>query len=332
MVGEEISIGFEHIELTATDKASGIFEDLAKSVEAANKELAKGKPAVQDIAQKHTQAAQGANRLGAAFAYVKQHALGLVVGMTGVGFGLKSVIDASVEGNKEIAGLTKSIAGVQFGFQSWAKGMAPIEQMKHSMSEAAEIVEKLEVAEGRLAMPIQELGNIYKSVAGPAFQKLGLNQEQVLQLTERAAEASRVYGVAGEQAATTISRALLTKNVRGMDAFSQKLKISLGDMHKLSAPQIYAKIQNELKKLAPAAEFMSQNMMGSLFRIKDFFQDTLRDIGTPLFKHIGDLIGDWQKKLDGTGKSMKQVASEWGEKIVHVFGKIEKIASWKSVV
>lgn len=281
-------------------------------------------PAAESAAHAFEHTAHAAEGVKEKFHELKGHAVAMAASVIGVGFGFQQLAEKAWDANKTLGMVTKGIAQVQYGFQNWAKGVSSIDKVKHSFKEAHEVVEGLEETEMRLAMPLEELAQVYRSVAGPAFSRLNMNQEQVLALTNKSAEAARTFGISGEQAAMTITRALMGRLPRGFDPFSIKVREAIGNMHKLTSAQAFARLQKGLGDMTTSANAMAQGLGPSIERIHIFFERTLRDVGAPVFKHIVDLIGQWQKKLEGTKGGMKAIAEEWGQKIVTVFQNVEK--------
>lgn len=288
------------------------------------------------IAAAFTYAAGSAGDLTNRIGQFAKNALVSTAAAVGLGFGITTLARKSMEANIELGRIEKSITGVNFAFQSWDKSLSTTERVTIAMKEATQVTDELEKAEERLAMPMSELGNIYKTIAGPAFQRLHLDQKQVIALTNKSAEAAQVFGISGEQAAMTISRALQTKTVRGMDPFANSLRDALGNMKKLGSGQILERIEKSMKNLGPAAEKMSGGLEGTMFRLRDFFEDTIRDVGMPAFKYIADRIESWRKSLASTVGDSKTLGEIWGEKIVNAIKTIERITEtiaehWKSI-
>lgn len=258
------------------------------------------------------------------------------LGVLGLGVGFGALAHKAYGANMELEKVKKSLTGALYGLQNWSAAATPVDKMTVSLKQAEGVINELEEAEERLAMPLEELAGAYKRLAAPAFQKLGMSQAQVLNLTKQTSAAAKVYGISAEQAAGTVGRALLTKTVRGADAFSMSLKASLGNMKKLSAPEIHRKIQAELEKAGPAAAKMSEGMEGTMFRLKDFIEDTLRDVAKPTFMAIAKVTEQWRKSLTSVVGEGKNAATVFGEKLGAAFVKIADFAGtilkyWKEI-
>lgn len=299
-------IQVEQIEIRATDLASHPAENVARAFE-------------------HTSAA--AQAMSGRLTGLKQSALALAASTAGIGLGFHAIAHSVLEANKELEDTTQKIAALHFGFQSWSTSLSVVDRMKISMNEGRAVVEKLEEAESRLATPMAELARTYSALAGPAFQRLGLSQEKVLELFNRTAEASKALGVSGEMAASVITRALITGQVRGVDPFSIALKNVLGTTKHLSQQKVFERISAGMAKFAPAADVLASGIEPTLFRIKDFFEDTLRDVGTPVVLKIADTIDKWRRRIEEAKAAGHDIIREFSDKLVKGFETAERLAT-----
>lgn len=255
----------------------------------------------------------------------------------GLGLGLKQLIDQSYAANKELGTTQKRLAGVQFAFEEWDKSLSSSDRMKVALAESKELTKQLEELEEKYATDLPGIASAYEGIAGPGFKKLHLSQEQVIALTDQATAASKVFGVSAEQAGLTLTRVLETKTVRGFDTFAVKLRETLGpNLKKLKPEQIFQKMQAAMQDLGPAAELMSKGIGGTMFRLRDFIDDILRDLGGPAFKYIGTVIEGWRQKLAAVTSEGKTIADVYGEKIKSglewVVNLSEKIAAhWREI-
>ena len=327
MAGETTNVLVEEIRLVATDHATPAAESVAKAMEHTAHAAKGAEQATQHAGAATTHmgsAAHGAaghvGGLGGVFQHLKDHALGIAVGVTGLSVGFASLAEKAIEANRELGGVSKGVAQVNYAFQGWNKNIGQGDRVKIAKKEAAEVVEVFEGIETKLATPMADIGAAYRTVASSGFAKLGLSQQQVLDLTEKSIQASKVFGVTGEGAAESISKALQLRVIpKGLDPFNDKLRLVMGNMKNLSSAQIYERMKKGLGDLAPAAEAFSQGMGDNLFRIKDFFTDTLRDVAAPVFKKVVGYVQEWQKGLVASGSSVKEMVGVWGDKLVRVF-------------
>lgn len=337
----EGNVHVESIKITAEDHASHPAEKAAKAFDKTSHSAhdlgEKLKHAGHESAEagKHmAHADHAAHGLGERLHHVRGHAIAMAASLAGVGFGFEQIAEKSLEANQELGKITKSIATVHFGFEGWKKNVSSVERMKISMEEAHEVVEKLEESEERLATPLADLAGTYRTLAGPAFERLGLNQKETFELFEKTAAAAKAMGVEGQAAAMTVTRALITGRVRAVDPFGAKLRDALGTVKNLSQHDILKRITTGLGQLGPAADILSKGMGASLFRIKLFFEHTLRDVGAPVIQHIAGLFTKWQKILEHARESGHDLVKEFGEKLVRAFEAVEKtsaliLSHWK---
>lgn len=272
-------------------------------------------------------AGQAASGLGQRLASLRSNALMLAASATGLGLGFGAIARQAVGANRELDKTTKSLAAVQFGMQQWDKKLSTVERMNHAMREGKEVVERLEAAEEKLAVPMEELAATYRSLATAGFGRLRMSQTQMNELFDKTAAAAKAVGVNGQTAAMTITRAMMSGTIRGVDPFSAKLKEAAGSLKGLSAPQIYARISRGLDSLAPAAEIMATGFDAALFRLQDFIGDTLRDVGMPVFNHIAQTIEKWKKHLEAAKANGRDLVKEFGEKLLSGFKAIERLSS-----
>jgi len=267
--------------------------------------------------------------------FAKNAALTTATGL-GIGFGFGALARQIATANMELGHTQKSLAGALFAFQGWKAELTTMDRITHSMRQATAVTEELEKTEMRLAIPLTELGNVYRQVAGPAFTRLGMDQKQVLNLTNQAAAASKVFGVSGEQAAVTVTRALITGRVRGFDPFSNALRDMLGNTKKIAAPELYRRMQRGFADLAPAAEEMSKGLSGTMFRLQNFFVTTLRNIGAPTVTYIAQKLEVWRKHLSQVTADGRTLVQVYGDKLLSAFKTLEKItggilSNWKAI-
>ena len=260
------------------------------------------------------------------------------LGAVGLGFGLHELADKAKEANLELEGAAKKIAGVHFAFGGWRSDVSAAERWTYSLAEGKEIVDKLEESEGKLKMTRGELAGIYKS-AYAIGTRHNLNQEQMLDLTEKLGAAEKVLGTSAEMAAMSISRAVMTGNIRGMDDFNKQLRFSVGNMkdfHKMSEGARFAKIQKAMGDLMPAAEGMGHGMAGAMFDIREAIEDITRDLTGPVFKDVSQSLQSWAKSITRVREDGKSIAAEYGEKLVSAFHTLKDVTSflvenWKTL-
>ena len=150
-----------------------------------------------------------------ASASLKTTLLGLA-GAVGVGFGLHAVYEKIKNANMEMLGLQKRVTGTHFAFTQGGKDVSTTDRMKESMAVAAEMGEKLKNIARNLHLELDPVATIYNSMAASAG-KLGMSQEDTLKLVEQLAAATRVYGSDAQTVAMTVSRALETGGIRGVE-------------------------------------------------------------------------------------------------------------------
>jgi hypothetical protein len=267
----------------------------------------------------------------------KHAALG-ALGSIGLGFGLRSLAEKAKEANLEIEGTTKKIAGIHFAFQSWRADVPMIDRWRYSMEQAQDITEKLDESEERLKITRSELGGIYKS-AFAIGSKHNLNQAQMLDLTEKLGAAEKVLGVSAEGAGLSISRAVMTGNIRGMDDFNKQLRMSVGsmkDFHKLSEAKRFEKLQKAMGDLVPAAEEMGKGLSGSMFTIHETTEQIFRDVSGPVFKAASHDLREWAQSFSRARADGQSLAHAVGDKLVGAFSFMKSATAfiadhWRSI-
>jgi hypothetical protein len=291
----------------------------------------------QKAAAAFDKAGAAAEQLRAKIGGLKQHTLLLAGGITGLGFGFKALAEKTMHALKAQSSMEKGIASLNFSMLQWPKNISAQDKWNTSLAMGAETLARLEEESSRLAMPVEQLNAAYGKLAGPAFTKLGLSTEQTFGLLTKAAEGAKAFGLSGEHAAQVISRALITRTIgRGLDPFSDKLRVALGNMKKLSAKEIYDRMQKGLGDVSQQAEFMATGMDASLFRIRDFFESTLKGIGAPTIKYITGLLKGWTDKLAEAKKHGHDIVAEYGDKLLGAFKFLEKVTralldNWKEI-
>lgn len=261
--------------------------------------------------------------------FAKELAVG-GLGAVGLGLGLERLVDKAVEANKELGGVTKGITGTLYAMQGWEKGSTAIDRVRFAKEQSKEVVESLEEMEGALAVPLESLGAAYKTVAGPALNQLGMDYQDVITLTAKAAEASKVFGISTEQAANTMTRVLLTKHVsaRAIDPFTAAIRDAIGSGKNLTTGQIYERMTKGMTGMKDAALEMSQGLGDSMFRVRDTIEDTLRDITKPTFKYLVDRIKEFDHWLQAAAGDGRKNIDVWADKLLSVVKEIESASKW----
>ena len=313
----ERTTAVEGIAFTATDKASPVAEKMASAFERVHHATEKATSRVKEFAHSTAMGALGA---------------------VGLGLGFHEIADKAKEANLELEGAAKKIAGVHFAFGGWRSDISAAERWTYSIAEGKEIVDKLEESEGKLHKTRGELANVYKSAYAIGIRH-NLTQEQMLDLTEKLAASETVLGTNAEMAATSISRAVMTGNIRAFDDFNKQLRFSVGNMkefHKMSESQRFAKIQKAMGDLVPAAVGMGGGMAGAMADIKIAVDNIVRDLTGPLFQEQSKSLREWAKNITRVREDGKSIAAEYGEKLVSAFRTMKDVTSflldhWKEI-
>jgi hypothetical protein len=288
-------------------------------------------------------ASQVADKIGAAFSRLHhatektresireslhEYASGSLAAM-GLGFGLHSIYEKAKEANFEMDRVRKSVAGAQFGFQGWNKGISQMDKMTHSIGQASEITEELEGMEVKLRTPLEELGQTFSQVAALGYTKLGMNQKQVVELTEEMSAAAKVYGISGSEAVSTVTRAMMTGRIRGFDPFQMAMKDALDlkstgkQKGPVNAEEMFKKLEHSLKGMVPVARKIGDNMEGSMFEAHALVNKMLEDLGGPIFREQSKSLSEWVQKLRTIKEDGKSLVSIYGDKIASAFNTIK---------
>lgn len=289
-----------------------------------------------DIEEKLHKVGEKAQQVGEKAHETAREFILLGAGAIGLGLGFERMADNILESNEELENIQKRITGVLFAFQTWKAGVEPIDAVAESMENAEEVTERFEAAETRLARNMTEIASGYNVLAGPVLGRLGKSKEYLLDLTDKAADAAVVFGMSVDQVATSMTRTLEMGKVRGVDPFSVAMRKAIGDTKKLSREKVFERMEKELTKLGPAAEMMAEGFGATMFRIKDFISDTVRDLGSPAFQYVANQLARFQKYLAvsvGDGKTLGQV---YGEKIVSALKTVQEVSGkilehWKAL-
>jgi hypothetical protein len=274
------------------------------------------------------------------------HAATGALASVGLGFGLHAIFEKAEEANMEMARVTKSVAGTQFAMQGWQPGISAVDRMTYSMKQGAEVGEELHRQAMALREPIEQMGQVYSSVAAIGFGRLGMSQKGVLDLTEKLAAASKVYGISAEEAVSTVNRALITGHIRAVTPFGIALRDALdlehhtGGKHggkKLTSEQMFEKMDSSLKSMVPAAQRMGKDMAGSLSEAKMLVDEMLRDLTGPMFKEQTKSLSEWVDKIRTVKEDGKSIMAIYGEKIAGAFQTIKSatgfiVDHWKSLI
>ena len=229
-----------------------------------------------------------------ASASLKSTLLGLA-GAVGVGFGLHAVYEKIKSANMEMMGLQKRVTGTHFAFTQWGKDVSTTDRMKESMAVAAEMGGKLETVARHLHLELDPVATIYNSMAASAG-KLGMSQEDTLKLVEQLAAATRVYGSDAQTVAMTVSRALETGGIRGVDNFAKMLrqKLNLKEEGKGLAPaEMLRRLSSGLGGTVEAAQMMGGGLEGTMADIHRESDALVRLLTGPAFKSVATMMHQW---------------------------------------
>jgi hypothetical protein len=252
------------------------------------------------------------------------------LGAVGLGLGFREITEKVKDANLELEGAAKKIAGVHFAFGGWRSDISAAEKWTYALEEGREVVDKLDASEFKLHKTRGELANVYKS-AYAIGTRHNLNQQQMLDLTEKLAASETVLGTSAEMAAMSISRAVMTGNIRGFDDFNKQLRFSVGNMkefHKMSESARFAKIQKAMGDLVPAAVGMGGGMAGAMADIKIAVDNIVRDLTGPLFQEQSKSLREWAKNITKIREDGKSIAAEYGEKLVSAFHTLKDVTSF----
>jgi len=272
----------------------------------------------------------------------KEAAMG-ALGAVGLGMGLHSIYEKAKEANLELLGLEKSVASTHLALTKWGSSVSMVDRVAKSMERGREVAEQLDEMEGRLRIPMEQLGGVYEATAMISETKLKMSMERQLALTEKISAATKLFGTSGEAAAFRITRAVMSNGevMRPYgDKFATWLKDAIGPVnrkHKMSPDAVMERIEQKMKDLVPAAQEMGKGLSGSMFMIKDFIDDTARDLTKPTFKYIGQMIQEWQDRLTSLGdKNGMKTIHAYAEKILAVFKGLQSATGfiaehWKAI-
>ena len=260
------------------------------------------------------------------------------LGAVGLGIGFHAIAEKARDANTELEQAAKRIAGVQYTFGGWEKGISGQQKWNESLERGREIVERLQGSESKLKMDAAELADIYKSSTAVS-ERYGLSQDRQIDYTEKLAAAQKVLGTNAESASMVIGRAAITGKLKGFDDFSKTLRFAVGDLKafsKLGEEKRFEKLQKAMGDLMPAAEGMGKGLKGSLFDIRQSVEDLTRDLTGPVFREVTKEIGAWAEHVTRVQEGGKSITRDYGQKLVTVFGYLKDTTSfiadhWKSI-
>ena len=236
----------------------------------------------------------------------------------GVGYGIGSLLERIKDENAEFARSQKGIASVLASGLEFEKGSTEIDRYRRSLALAKDVTDELDETSARFGTELETTVEIYKKTA-LAAGGLGLSQEKVMDLTTKLSANALRFQVSGEQAVDTVTRALKTGTVRGIDPFSIALGRATQNMHKLTQEQRFERIQAFLQGGVQIADEMNNGIGGALAKIRNVVGDTLRDLTSPIFKDIAGRMQQWAKHLKETRENGKSLVEDTGEKLLRVF-------------
>ena len=241
-----------------------------------------------------------------------KHSLLHLAGAVGIGFGLHEIWHKAKEANMEMLNLQKRVTGTHFAFTQWGANVSTADRMKQSIAVAAEMGEKLEGIARGLHLELDPVATIYTSMAASAG-KLGMSQEDTLKLVQQLAAATRVYGSDAQLVAMTVSRALETGGIRGVDNFAKMLrqKLNLKEEGKNLAPaEMLRRLSGGLGGTIEAAQMMGGGLEGTMADIHREGDALVRTLTGPAFKSIAGMLKEWTEYSAKNREHIEAVAKE----------------------
>jgi hypothetical protein len=251
----------------------------------------------------------------------------------GLSIGLGRLYEASKQANIEQDRVRKSVAGAQFGFQGWKSGISQIDKMTYSMKQSVDVVEELEAMEVNLRTPLEDLGQTFSQVASLGYSKLGMNQKQVVELTEQMTAAAKVYGISGSEAVSTVTRGLMMGKIRGFGPFQMAMKEALDlksgkQKGPLNTEEMFKKLERSLKGMVPVARKVGDNFTGSMFEARALVNKMMEELGGPLFREQSKALSEWVQKIRTVKEDGKGLVTIYGEKIASAFNTIKSATTF----
>lgn len=267
--------------------------------------------------------------------------LAMTAGALGVGVGIGALARSVVEGNIELERMQKQVAGTLFAFRDWRTGVDAVTAVRASLRDARnEFLPAIEEAEEAYAVPATSLATALQTLMGP-MQDLGVAEERILKTSMATGAALQVFGTSAEAAGSAIARIVQTRTIplRSTDpfiAFLRQTVEGMGNLKKHRPEEILKRIEEGMKRLDPAAKEMSAGFEGTMFRLRDFVSDTIRDVGGPAFKYISDQIKVWKERLSATNAEGKTLAQVYAKDVLEAVKKIGEVAGflldhWKEI-
>jgi hypothetical protein len=182
------------------------------------------------------------------------------------------------------------------------------------------------------------VAEIYDSMSASAM-KLGMSQEQTLALVTKIAGATRVYGVDAGQAAWTISRALETGTLRGVDNFTKMLRAKLNlkeDGKGIGGLEMVKRISSGLEGTVEASQMMGTGLAGTLDDMHRESAALIRTLTGPAFKEVTRMLKEWVEYSAKNREHVEAMAKSIGGGLVSALTAVKDITvflhdHWKAL-
>lgn len=269
--------------------------------------------------------------------FARSAAIG-AVGAIGLSMGLREMWERSKEVNLSMEAMQKRIAGATFAFATWKKGTSGLDKWRESMRDGVEITEKLENVSRRHKVSREELAGIYSSQTRMS-ERYRQSQAQQIDLTEKLAATQNVLGISAEGAGMMIGRAAMTGAIPLRTELGRALAGNIGNLkafRRLSEEVRFEKLKKALGDLVPASQEMGKGMKGALFDLREFGEETLRDLTRPMFGEQTKSLRDWAANLTRIRDDGKSIVTVYGEKLAKAFVTIKDVSGhiadhWKLI-
>jgi hypothetical protein len=239
-----------------------------------------------------------------------------------------AVLAPMININKSLEISKIKIAGVAQATSTWTGGM------NRALKEADVLVEAFTKDAAASVATTSDFVMVAEGIA-PVLLPIGKTFKQIRSITGDIVNAATAMGepmqVVAEQVGRIMSGAAGRDLVAFRKLFGEELAINpdfTKDFNAMTSEDRLSSVNKKLEAWGRVGGAVENSFMGISSTLEDIFELTMRNVGLPLFKALTAELATWRDWLAKNEHLLKQMASEWGERLVTAFMAIRETIAW----
>jgi len=216
--------------------------------------------------------------------------------------------------NEEFERMQSRTQGLILGLVDWGEA-TEAEKITQSRKLTNRLMEEYKDLAVKTATPIRLIEAAHARV-NSVLSGMGMNQKEILDITDQAAAAAKVYGDNAEVAGGIVSKAIQEGTVEGETAFAKALKAQANITSKMKPEERLKKVTAVLESMGAPLAVVTRDTESALTRWGILSNDILQRVTYPIYQKIGFVVGeivDWMTEHESQIDRVISDVSEWGE-------------------